>query len=378
MRKIKYFLLVVLFLVFFIPSVFSQLNQLKAVLMKDSLEKTDIELLQILKNDFRSDWFYAKDVLLFDRWPEGPVSEQLHLNSLDFMNDLVKMRIRVWKLFATKTQGSFNDYIKIKAVNRSGPVFPLENTDNNLVIEDGAGSTSVTSDIDISLKGKHTELAVTFIDSVFKIYFETDREPGSLFDINVYASDWMHGDKEIKGEMNVVTYLPLSEAQLLTNTIPSASLILKMDEQEEMWSYVHILRNLKPGEWKIYTSNILESVSKNNINDLLIKFDSAYQEFLAFRTEIENAYDVAIANISLLDNYDKEAVLMKVSNRLYEQRLIEVKQGRLDIEKKLYDTVWSAGAEEAHILELRNDISRALTYANEVYSTEGAVLHTVK
>ena len=32
---------------------------------------------------------------------------------------------------------------------------------------------------------------------------------------------------------------------------------------------------------------------------------------------------------------------------------------------------------ETLLLELHNEISRGLTYANEVYATQGAVLHTV-
>jgi hypothetical protein len=66
-----------------------------------------------------------------------------------------------------------------------------------------------------------------------------------------------------------------------------------------------------------------------------------------------------------------------VSNRRYEEIVLRVKVLRLKIATlKKVDEVKPEVIEKL-LLELHNEIARGLTYANEVYATQGAVLHTV-
>lgn len=60
-----------------------------------------------------------------------------------------------------------------------------------------AGSRTLTSDIDVNLKGNQTEAAVAVFNDLFKQNDELpahrwDFEPGIVYDVNVYAMDWMH------------------------------------------------------------------------------------------------------------------------------------------------------------------------------------------
>lgn len=63
-----------------------------------------------------------------------------------------------------------------------------------------AGSTTLTSDIDVNLKGPNTELATKLFNQKFKTGVPEGHvwnyEPGVVYDVNVYALDFMHGVDE--------------------------------------------------------------------------------------------------------------------------------------------------------------------------------------
>jgi hypothetical protein len=80
------------------------------------------------------------------------------------------------------------------------------------------------------------------------------------------------------------------------------------------------------------------------------------------------------------DHFEEEAIEMAARNRAYEEIALKIKALRLKIAKAM-EGVKSGEAPPASIevtlLELHSEIARGLTYANEVYATQGAVLHTV-
>ncbi len=69
---------------------------------------------------------------------------------------------------------------------------------------------------------------------------------------------------------------------------------------------------------------------------------------------------------------------MEVSNKKYESIILKVKELRLQIKllHRLLGEYAQADVEDLY-LQLHNEIARGLTYANEVYASEGAVLYTV-
>jgi len=120
------------------------------------------------------------------------------------------------------------------------------------------------------------------------------------------------------------------------------------------------------------------------------KFAVADAEYTTFRNDV--ATSVAEMEIALdhethqqqsafadqgTDHLAHEANEMQASNRRYEEIVLRVKALRLRI--KMLRTVEGSSPEaiEAELLFMHNEISRGLTYANEVYATQGAVLHTV-
>jgi hypothetical protein len=77
------------------------------------------------------------------------------------------------------------------------------------------------------------------------------------------------------------------------------------------------------------------------------------------------------------DHHAAAALEMQVSNKQYEKIIEQVKILRLQISKLKAIGINGGDEVETLILQMHNQISRGLTYANEVYATQGAVLHTV-
>lgn len=354
---------------------------------------TDEFLLSVLTGPFEANWYKAKACLTMDAWPEAalagvPVATPVpaHENSMDLMAALVEMRGRVWDGFAKATLPKIKDAVTAKQATLPA----LENPavqDKNLKIDEAVGSNSVTSDIDLSLKGENTEIGVALINSEFKKHFKVPYEPGTLFDINVYSSDWMFGGTEIEGEAGVATYKPNAEAE------PKSELAKQdRDDANEIWSMVKIRRNMTPQEWETYKTESLAAITASpdqvaSTTKLYGKVEQEYATFKAavaqklvdMKTDLDNGEAALLkGNKSAFEggHYEEEARSMAASNALYESAILEVKTLRLQIKQLNLDKAAPADIDAASA-ELANKIAKALTFANEVYASEGAVLHTV-
>lgn len=262
-------------------------------------------------------------------------------------------------------------------------------------LKDSVGSESVTSDIDLSARGENTEIGLALINRTFPGYFKVSVEPGALFDINVYSSDWMFGGKEVSGAKGVYTLEP-NEESVTGDVTPggglSASGRQKKDDQNEIWSMVKTRRNMSEGDWNSFTTTMLAGIGDAaQKKDMLKKFAVADGEYRTFRNDVlarvaemekglgheEAQQRSAFADASGHDHFAQEADEMEVSNRRYEQIVMRVKALRLKIAKLKQVDGSKPEVIEKLLLELHNEIARGLTYANEVYATQGAVLHTV-
>jgi len=120
------------------------------------------------------------------------------------------------------------------------------------------------------------------------------------------------------------------------------------------------------------------------------KFAVADAEYTTFRNDVATSVDEMEKGLDYetrqqqsafadqgTDHLAHEANEMKASNRRYEEIVLRVKALRLRI--KMLRTVEGLSPDdiEDELLFMHNEISRGLTYANEVYATQGAVLHTV-
>jgi hypothetical protein len=366
----------------------------------------DAQLIEILKVNFESNWFKAKKCLTTDVWPGVTGTRPPHESSIVLMQALVNMRGRVWDKFVGKHQAKIKAAVEAQK-SVGGEFANLKNPEkfnDNFGLKESVGSESVTSDIDLSAKGENTEIGVAMINAAFNKEFGT--EPGAFFDINVYSSDWMFKPTEII-EDKVVKKTPTSEAKTSTGRELSAANQKKKDDKNEVWAMVKIRRNMEGDDWETYKTQLLssitspapESLSPQQLQEesaqraeLISKFADVDTEYTTFHNTVarevarmkeavtheENRQRSAFEDRNGQDHLAEEGTEMAASNRQYEKIILQVKGLRLQI-KRLNDENQEGNREtiEELLLQVHDGVARGLTYANEVYATEGAVLHTV-
>lgn len=356
-------------------------------------------MMGILRGPFEANWFKLRGALSMNQWPSDVKDEDKpdHNNSILFMNSMVDTRWKVWKEFTNIALQKMQAEIKEKADKNKqlddvkeqlAKQGEMKNDDGQLAKTlDPVGSMAVTSDIDLSLGGTNTEIAVGLINREFRSYFNVPYDPGTVFDINVYASDWIHGEKaERKGSTMEMT--PNAEVKGM-----SAEARQARDEDMEEWSIVKICRNMTPDQWTSYYDQILNAMPRGPEKEKRAKIlDSAKAKCDAFKLKVrlrmeamneelkkeESKLKPAGAPPSTFDEeYTHQAHETRASNAIYEELLIEVKALRLRLDKVQNVLPLDVPQVDSLGKQLASKIVEALTYANEVYATEGAVQHTV-
>lgn len=356
----------------------------------------DDDLVAIIQNNFESNWFKAKKCLTTDFWP-GVRDEDKppHGASIQLMQALVDMRGRVWDRFVKRVQPN------ILAVIRKAQTFEgfenlknPENLNDNFGLKESVGSESVTSDIDLSAKGENTEMGVMMINTLFNDEYGT--EPGAFFDINVYSSDWMFGSTDITNPDDIrnIKKSATSEALKTTGLELNAPNQKRKDHRNEVWSMVKIRRNMRPDEWESYKRTQRELIEDGAEESAATerKFDEVDLEYRSFHNTVERETAKLKATVdheeerqrsvfvdaSGKDHFADEAMEMKASNIQYEKIMLGVKRLRLEIQQlKNENNEGTRAHVEELLLQVHDGIAKGLTYANEVYATEGAVLNTV-
>ncbi|MES2328703.1 MAG: DUF4157 domain-containing protein [Bacteroidota bacterium] len=378
-------------------------------------------MLSILRGPFEANWFKARAALTMKQWPSSVPKEQHppHDLSILFMNSMVDMRWKVWKDFTNKALAGMQAEVKERAANEAKLAEvkevldkQAEEKDKDKVAKtlDPVGSQAVTSDIDLSLGGSNTEIAVGFINREFRKEFKVPFDPGTFFDINVYASDWIHGNEET-GETTGTTkvYAPKKEAKLTGEKAKQ-----KREDDMEIWSIVKIRRNMHdhhdadnpdPDEWKAYKTGILSGIEDEpRRNAMEIKLAQANMRYLEFRAQVKNKMGRMRAELEAEeaklrpvptgevkegdpkpkseskfkeDHFKDQGLETRASNAIYEGLLLEVKAIRARISQlKESDADYGERMDRLGV-QLSYKITEALVYANEVYATEGSVQHTV-
>jgi hypothetical protein len=361
----------------------------------------DDVLMEILKGPFEANWFKARACLTMGQWPSTitPDKKPSHDDGVLLMNALVDMRWRVWKEFTDIALGKMQTAVKVTAQNPA-----MASVKDKLLDEgkekdkdklaktlDPVGSMAVTSDIDLSLGGSNTEIAVGLLNKEFRSHFGVPYDPGTVFDINVYASDWIHGadDTSTPGS-TTKEYTPKPEVKGM-----SKHAVEERDDKMEVWSLVKVRRNMEQAEWESYVRQTLsvlpEGAAKTKMKN---KLDQAALEYAKFRDTVTKRIQKNDAKLkadesrltfsggkkSAFENnaeYEESAAETRASNEIYAEKLVEIKALRLQL-----NTLTNAPVKNQVEIDnlgkvLGDKIAEALTYANEVYATEGAVQHTV-
>ena len=278
-----------------------------------------------------------------------------------------------------------------------------------------AGSASLTSDIDVNLKGEATELAVAEFNRLFRAD-NWSYEAGVVYDVNVYAMDFLHapvgvkpqgwqqGDPKRAGEEGARH--GRREGGI------SDQLLQQQDiANQEEWTLLKVRLYMSNAEWNAYKT----SLDPNN--DDQAKWQRVDNKYTAYRATLtERMQQLANHRVGVpivgtrtgMENIGavarllaqnaggapntisarKEDYLIQASNRIYEEKLRAIARlrGRLNRDITWLNTMHARGARGIPFLErrinnelvqLRDLVSEAALYANEAYFTSGAVNHTV-
>ncbi|TNE86069.1 MAG: hypothetical protein EP330_23190 [Deltaproteobacteria bacterium] len=326
----------------------------------------------VLQGALSSNWFHAIDGLVFDKWSDDSSAHAEHPEALQ---ELMKrmLLLREWDTEATLKA--------TRAVLEQRPDAGGKKGED--ILEWGsAGSDALTSDIDINLKGRFNQEAVGLFN---KKHLERgwSFESGIVYDVNVYAKDFMHAIEFEQTTDTTATIVPQSEVELDEEAKAEDS------RDQEIWTLVKTRRYMSEGEWESYTVQICEG---DEDGSMAVMVREAEIRFAQYKQEMVNAvaHDVVKANEAvaqlvaakspLSEHHMSESVEMAAANRVYEAKLSHIIELRTALSRLA--AIQDPSPSDRKLardtaLELRHRLSEAALYANEAYVSDGAVNHVV-
>ena len=295
-----------------------------------------------------------------------------------------------------------------------------QSEEGGLTSASAAGSQTLSSDIDANLKGTSTEDAVAIFNRIFSHDEGWDMESGVVFDINVYALDFMHGTTDAGGQglqaIGEGARVGAAAGGVASKRDADADVVGADLMEQRAWALVKVRHYTTLSDWKAHleasgtpsdlsamaqerhltyyrevTAKMvsLSGMSADRLGPAAHSLVREPSETVSPQVSLEK---VAAALVAGQANSDvrEEQLMLSSANRIYEQKLTEVAQIRKELEGALerHELAWSgtvgteiADAErdvEIHLTLLRDKISEGNLFANEAYLTDGAVNHAVQ
>ena len=358
----------------------------------DSLNPRDYIIRNILKNPLQESWHRAKEELA-----GGDKKHKLLMR-------------KIWEF----RQWHHNHILQLTKQR----VRDLTGDPDGLKKWSAAGSETLTSDIDVNLKGNHTELAVR----IFNQLFQEDGwsvEAGVAYDVNVYAMDFMHkfGGVEVNGH-NITEKEGKRQGQVQGGFLEERFSQQDKEQQDE-WALVKLrLYISNPVQWDEYVKaaglspekqNSIEEKYKNYLQELYDKMSEQAG------TTLDEADDLMQSGMGTLNQQAEDLItkqhgeglsnsdvlaenlLISSSNRIYEEKLAKLAEVRKQLKVAIdrYNEMVASGETggqafngvqgvemlngyiELKLKALRKLVSECALYSNEAYITDAAVYHTV-
>jgi hypothetical protein len=348
----------------------------------------------VLHGALAQSWSLAKHTLIYGHESQ-PTRRALMKKLFDF-------RKEHWESIVKRTQSHVNGQVP-----------------EGLTKWPSAGSDSLTSDIDVNLKGKATELAVKEFNRIFK-EDGWEFESGVVYDVNVYAMDFMHAfagvdlGGGIKG-----TGKEGARAGHGQGGFGEVGFRNFDAGNQDVWGLVKLRLYMSEEEWSGYLEST--QVPARLRNDARAKYGKYMQQMgnamrqaqgLLAQTErttpdsgIEQIEGTAKALIpdagaggsQVVVDAQRENLKMRASNRVYEDKLAEIRRRRAVLAERIreYEELMRGGGKhstdkdaispadllngriEMDLAKLRDLVSEAAMFSNEAYVTDAAVNHTV-
>jgi hypothetical protein len=351
-------------------------------------------LLDILTGAFEADWFKTKECLVFWNWPGAAAPGFSKAAGLKLMKALTVLRGKVHdevkKLAqANMTSALAAEQAKLAPTTTMHKALGAESGlggEDQVKYKGSVGADSVTSDVDVSTGGKNSEIAVRVYNEQFRKLLKLELDPGTVFDLNVYSMDFIHG-WDVAADGTKKTLTPKSENSEDVGAANAAA----RDEDQDIWSLVHVARYMPDDkEWADYVAKTLAGIGDKTKSDKQRDlFVEARNRAKAFEATVQRKMDELRATVdeSLKkmgksswgtdnEHFAEGAVRMRASNQIYEKELLKVKDLRAQIDD-LKKTQANPERLKQLIAELTSALSAAQLYANEVYGSGGATVHAV-
>ena len=361
---------------------------------------SDKKARSILEGAFESNWFYAKDVLLKGKWPSSikdEEGEEALRDKQPAFNKVMDGLLGLRELEYNQVLEHIRDDVLPKKGIRD-PEGKVVEKPEELLVWGASGSATRTSDIDVNLKGYGSIQAVALFNTLFKSNFGWPYEPGTVYDVNVYAKDYMVGKEGDPSSKNPMKAVVPDEKGTQATIVPNQEVALsgkafeEFAKDQEIQALMHTRRYMTAPEWKQYVKDMAET---DPDFDLVRKMNIANNRYLEYKATLDAQIEIikssttqvfkvlmdalkASTNLSAADK--EEAIAMQAANLIYSERLERVQQLRNDFEQLKARVQKGEGDEQALQIigvQLKSAISEALNYANEVYVTQGAVHFSV-
>ena len=346
----------------------------------------------ILQKAFGSNWFFAKDVLVQGKWPAAvqkaiPAEVRQDKRRGKFpINDAATREKLMWKLLALR---EWETNAILDALRENYKTRPAARglADKEVLKGGSAGSTSLTSDIDVNLKGRFNMEAVADFNAFFRARGWA-HEAGIVYDVNVYCVDNMHGfEVDKKDKTMTIEQEPNVPAGLDTDEVDARN--------QDIAAYVKLIRFMTHSgdyrgnaRWQAYRASlgcgedvdVVDRPAKLNGNLLVAeaRYDMWREALVKMKAKLRQdgvaAEDTLRTLTSAQDAQHKtdDALDMQASNRLYEEKIETLKDLRATLEELAADETADEAVISATAIQLRQAILEAGMFANEAMVTRGA------
>jgi hypothetical protein len=279
-----------------------------------------------------------------------------------------------------------------------------------------SGSVTLSSDIDINLKGKATERAVPAFNAIFKSSKQLpehrfDRESGVVYDVNVYAVDFMHAFGGVVRDGKKITVKEGARSDRAEGGIAGADQARVDRRRQQEAALFKVRLYMTQAQWDSFT----ESVQRGDpdpdgwshvfmrVQARFLTYFAELAEQIAGDAERADAVVDAAGQTGMQqlesrayavaghaeDEHEHQArgadVLVAASNRIYERKLEGVAAKRAELralvaEYERAEAPARPGLErriDVLLVALRNLVAEASLYANEASITDATAHHGV-
>jgi hypothetical protein len=234
------------------------------------------------------------------------------------------------------------------------------------------GSTRLTSDIDVNMRGSATEKVVKEFNSRFRAWTiagdpkpEVALESGYVFDVNVYAQDYTRelGLRFLKPEVPDADFWPADGTPERTQA----------ERHQDVYALLKMKRYMPDDDWEKFCSDLSDEIASEGassyvtLTDILDRVNELSEEN---ETEAQTARTAVLqaANRQEASYPYPENLTMRAENDRYEAQLDKVYQLRGKGPAQLN------GAEKVTLAEA---LGKAMFLAQEAYHSSGAVRDVV-